>query len=156
MNVLEVAAEKLQAALLASLEAENPSSAQKQAKSKRKKDKKGKRSKKAAAAFEVGKQPSSQEATNDVCLPSIAVEGKPVQSDVEAASLQQVTSNDGTAKQVATAAPERGPMSQAGAAAPVEGGSSQAASSSEGEQPCEIPFGLAGETTSEDEWKVCC
>ena len=54
-------------------------------------------------------------------------------------------------------APEEGPLCIDGAAAPVDSGSSQAASSSgEGEQPCETPFGLAGETTSEDEWKVCC
>ncbi len=50
--MLEAAAEKLQAALLASLEDERPEGAQQQAKAKRKKEKKGRRTKKPAAESE--------------------------------------------------------------------------------------------------------
>ena len=90
MNVLEAAAEKLQAALLASLEAENPSSAQQQAKLKRKKDKK-------AQALQEGccsilRPESSLAARRHQTMPlhhPHAVESKPAQSDEDTASQQQ-------------------------------------------------------------------
>ena len=93
MDVLEAAAEKLQAALLASLEDEKPGSTQQQAKAKRKKDKKARRSMKAAAQSEPPKHASSQP-ESCTTIPAASASGcLPVHSDGET-NQQQATSSD--------------------------------------------------------------
>ena len=140
MTVLEAAAEKLQAALLASLEDEKPTGAQQQQdKSKRKKDKKGRRAKKALAGAEPARPADSY--------------AQPLSPGYEAA----VASQRGTAEQQDCAAPIlNGTQSaQDSDTASADTGAEQIHSSSgEGERTSEIALGLAGETTSEDEWKA--
>ena len=143
MTVLEAAAEKLQAALLASLEDEKPTGAQLQHKeSKRKKDKKGRRAKKALAEAEPARPVDSY--------------AQPLSSGDEAAVNTMASQRD-TAEQQNCAAPIlNGTQSaQDSDTASADTGAEQIHSSSgEGERTSEIALGLAGETTSEDEWKV--
>ena len=141
--MLEAAAEKLQAALLASLEDEKPTGAQQQHKeSKRKKDKKGRRAKKALAEAEPARPADSY--------------AQPLSSGDEAAVNTMASQRD-TAEQQNCAAPIlNGTQSaQDSDTASADTGAEQIHSSSgEGERTSEIALGLAGETTSEDEWKV--
>lgn len=143
MTVLEAAAEKLQAALLASLEDEKPTGAQQQHKeSKRKKDKKGRRAKKALAEAEPARPADSY--------------AQPLSPGDEAA-VDTMASQRDTAEQQSCAAPIlNGTQSaQDSDTASADTGAEQIHSSSgEGERTSEIALGLAGETTSEDEWKA--
>ncbi len=155
--MLEAAAEKLQAALLASLEDERPEGAQQQAKAKRKKEKKGRRTKKPAAESEPVQHASSQA---ESCTPSSdnsSSERFPARPD-EDACQQQGRSNDAPAKGdvLASGVAEAGlPTEDApGATTDTDGGQTHS-SSGEAENTQNPAVGLAGETTSEDEWKVC-
>ena len=131
--MLEAAAEKLQAALLASLEEEKPTGAQQQQdKSKRKKEKKGRRAKKALAEAEPARHVSSH--------------AKPFSPGGEAAA-DTVASQGGAANGAQSA--------QDSDTASADTGAEQLQSSSgEGERASEVALGVAGETTSEDEWKA--
>ena len=139
--MLEAAAEKLQAALLASLEDERPTGAQQQQeKSKRKKDKKGRRAKKALAEAEPARPAGSY------AQPS---------SPGEEAAVDTVASQRSTADQQDSAAPNGAQPAQDSDTASADTGAEHIHSSSgEGERTSEIALGLAGETTSEDEWKA--
>lgn len=157
MDVLEAAAEKLQAALLASLEDEKPGSTQQQAKAKRKKDKKARRSLKAAVQCEPPKHASSQPESCAI-IPAASASGcLPVHSDGET-NQQQATSSDVPVQQedgIATVAGE-GASKEDARATTADACSRQTRSSSgESEQHDGAAFGLADELTSEDEWKVC-
>ena len=141
--MLEAAAEKLQAALLASLEEEKPTGVQQQQdKSKRKKDKKGRRAKKALAEAEPARHAANY--------------AQPFSPGDEAA-VDIVSSQGDTAKrQNCTAVSFNGAQSaQDSDTASADTGAEQLHSSSgEGERTSEVALGLAGETTSEDEWKA--
>ena len=141
--MLEAAAEKLQAALLASLEEEKPTGAQQQQdKAKRKKDKKGRRAKKALADAEPARPAGGY--------------AQPFSPGNEAA-VDTVASQRGTAERQDCSAPiPNGAQSaQDSDTASADTGAEHVHSSSgEGERTSEIALGLAGETTSEDEWKA--
>ena len=139
--MLEAAAEKLQAALLASLEDEKPTGAQQQQdKSKRKKDKKGRRAKKALAEAEPVRPAGSYAQSF---------------SPGDEAAVDTVASQRGTADQQDSAASNGVQSAQDSDTASADTGAEQIHSSSgEGERTSEIALGLAGETTSEDEWKA--
>lgn len=143
MTVLEAAAEKLQAALLASLEEEKPTGAQQQQdKLKRKKDKKGRRAKKALAEAEHARHAGSY--------------AQPFSPGDDAAG-DTVARQGGTAEQQNCADPiaDGAQTAQDSDTASADTGAEQLHSSSgEGERTSEIALGLAGETTSEDEWKA--
>ena len=157
MSVLEAAAEKLQAALLASLEDEKPEGTQQQAKAKRKKEKKGRRPKKPAAQSEPPKHASSQAETCTPCPENSASEHISAQSDDDDACQEQGRNINNAARRddlASSAAEASRPIESApGISADTDG---RPARSSSGEQESiHAPaLGLAGETTSEDEWKV--
>ena len=155
--MLEAAAEKLQAALLASLEDEKPEGTQQQAKAKRKKEKKGRRPKKSAVQSEPPKHAGSQ---TETCAPSPdnSASGRvsAVSDDDEACQEQGRNTGDAARRDhlaSSTAEASRPVKSAAGVSADTDG---RHARSSSGEQESiHTPaLGLAGETTSEDEWKV--
>ena len=156
MSVLEAAAEKLQAALLASLEEEKPEGSQQQAKAKRKKEKKGRRPKKPAAQPEPPKTASSQAGTCPPSPDNSASEHVSAPSEDDDACQEQGRNIDAARRgDLASSAAEasRPTESAPGSSADTDG---RHARSSSGEQESIHPLalGLAGETTSEDEWKV--
>ena len=157
MSVLEAAAEKLQAALLASLEEELPDGAQQQVKAKRKKEKKGRRTKKPAAQSELVQHASSQA---ESCTPSpdnSSSERTPAHPDGDAGQ-QQGRSSDAAAETnvAASGVAEARLVTEDAPRATMDTDDEQAHSSSGEAESTQIPaLGLAGETTSEDEWKVC-
>ena len=152
MDVLEAAAEKLQAALLASLEEEKPN-AQQQAKLKRKKDKKARRAKKCSGEPEPG---DSQGESS--CAPptsSASTTAPPIHG--EDAVRHLATSLESTAEQHTCigCVAEEGPLAGDRAVAAAEAKHGEASTSSrEGERPSDAGLGLASESTSENEWKV--
>ena len=155
--MLEAAAEKLQAALLASLEDEKPEAAQQQAKAKRKKEKKSRRLKKPAAQSELVKHATSQAEPCILNCDSSSPERSPAHPGDDTCQLQ--SRNNGTApeRDVLASGVAEADLSTEGApetAADTDGGQIHS-SSGEGEHSRNPALGLAGETTSEDEWKVC-
>ena len=154
--MLEAAAEKLQAALLASLEDEKPESAQQQAKAKRKKEKKGRRTKKTAAQSEPAKHGSNRA---ESCNPSSDISSSehfPAHAD-EDVCQQQGQSSDAAAKadDLGSAVAEESQPTESASRASAETFSRHAHSSSgEEEHTHNFALGLVGATASEDEWKV--
>lgn len=155
--MLEAAAEKLQAALLASLEDEKPEGAQQQAKAKRKKEKKGRRLKKPAAQCELVKHATSQAESSTLHCDSTSPERSPARPGND--TCQQQGRSNGTAPErdvLASGVADAGQSTEGPpeTAADTDGGQTHS-SGGEGEHSRNPALGLAGETTSEDEWKVC-